>query len=98
MIYQPYNKEHIKKLLEEGLKESRESNEYCLGTKDGLTKGIGDDKRKSQLKSLQGGVEKMLKALWLSRGKKINKGGGRTISLGNIISELEKRDKEIIQN
>ena len=98
MIYIPKNKEQIEKLLSEGISEAKESNEYCSGTKDGLTKGMGDDKRKSQLKNLQSGTEKILKALWLSRGNKIDKNNNRTLSLGDFISKLEKGDSEITKD
>lgn len=100
MIYIPKNKEQIEKLLSDGILEARESNEYCSSTKDGLTKGMGDDKRKSQLKNLQSGMEKVMKALWLSRGKEINKKRNGiliydTYALGYFISELEEGDYEI---
>jgi len=101
MIYIPKNKEQIEKLLSDGILEARESNEYCAGAKNELTKGMGNNKRKSQLKDLQSGTEKILKALWLIRGEEINKKDKKgillkeTLSLGNFISKLEKGDEEI---
>lgn len=90
--------EQIKKLLEEGITEAEESDEFTKSTKAGLPQGgLSDNKRKSQLKNLQSGTEKIMKALWLKRNKNISKGVGRTISLGDIIQELEQGGVDIIK-
>lgn len=91
------NEQQIKKLLEEGIIEAEESDEYTRSTKTGLPqKGFGDNKRKSQLKNLQSGTEKMMKALWLKRGRSIIRRRGVTISLGDIIGQL-RGDADITQ-
>lgn len=100
MIYTPQNLAQIKAFLSEGIIEARESNEYCSGAKVGLTKGMGNDRRKGQLKDLQSGTEKILKALWLSRGRDINKIKDgklieRTLSLGDFIQEIRSSDPDI---
>ncbi len=101
MIYAPKNKEQIEKLLSDGILEARGSSEYCSGAKDGLTKGMGNDKRKSQLKDLQSGTEKILKSLWLIRGEEINKKNKKgiliddTYAIGYFITELKNGDSEI---
>ena len=88
---------HAKEYLEDGVMEARESNEYSQSTKSGLGSGLGDEKRKGQLRALQTGTEKMVKALFLTQGLGINElrrngqqNPDRTLSLGNFIPLLRR--------
>lgn len=68
-----YNKLDVDEFLREGISEARLSDEYTVSTKKGCKAGFGDDPRKCQLKNLQSGTEKIVKALFLKHGYSINK-------------------------
>lgn len=88
-----YDKSHALVFLNDGISEAQESNEFCKGLKRTIKSGFGDDPRKIQLKNLQSGTEKILKALYLKNGYTINKVRGgdynRIYSLSNTSIQPE---------